>query len=171
MAKAAQEMDYEYICITDHVGGLAIANALDKKRLEKQRNEIDQVNKKHDIHVFHGCEVDIRADGRIDMDNSTLRGMDIVLASLHSALKSPNNTRRIISAMENPNVDIIAHPSGRLLGRREGAELDMGKIIQKAKETGTILEIDAQPERLDLSDVNVKAAVEAGCLLSIDKIG
>ncbi|MBS3051238.1 MAG: DNA polymerase/3'-5' exonuclease PolX [Candidatus Aenigmarchaeota archaeon] len=168
MAKAAKEMGYEYICITDHAGGPAIANALNGKRLEKQRKEINSANKKTDITILQGAEVDIRKDGKIGIQNTVLKELDIVLASLHSALRSKNNTVRIISAMENPNVDIIAHPSGRLLDKREGSELDMEKITQKAKETNTILEIDAQPERLDLSDVNVKAAIEAGCMLSID---
>lgn len=171
MALAAKQLGYEYICITDHMGNLAIANALDKKRIEKQRKEIDAINKKiKDITVLHGGEVDIRANGKMDIDDSILKTLDIVLASIHSALKSgkENNTKRIISAMENPYVDIIAHPTGRLIDRRDGAELDMEKIIDKAKETGTILEIDAQPSRLDLNDVNVKAAIEAGCFLSID---
>lgn len=171
MTRAALQFGYEYICITDHIGHLAVAHALDKKRLEQQRKEIDKINKKiSGIEILQGGEVDIRADGKIDMDNAVLKELDIVLASLHSALKAgaERNTARIIAAMENPHVDIIAHPSGRLLDRREGSELDMEKIIKKAKETNTILEIDAQPERLDLSDVNVKAAVEAGCSLSID---
>lgn len=170
MALAAKRLGYEYICVTDHIGHLAVANALDKKRIEKQRKEIDKINKFSAVEILQGGEIDIRADGKLDVDNSVLKELDIVLASLHSALKAgtERNTKRILTAMENPHVDIIAHPSGRLLDRREGAELDMEKIIGYAKKTNTILEIDAQPERLDLSDVNVKAAVEAGCLLAID---
>ena len=170
MALAAKRLGYEYICITDHAGNLAIANALNKKRLEKQRKEIDAINKHSEITILQGAEVDIRLDGRIDIDNQTLSRLDIVLGSLHSALKAgeEKNTRRIMAAMENPHVDIIAHPTGRLLDRREGAQLDMEKIIEKARETNTVLEIDAQPERLDLGDVNARAAVEKGCLLSID---
>ncbi|MFA4820338.1 MAG: DNA polymerase/3'-5' exonuclease PolX [Candidatus Aenigmatarchaeota archaeon] len=168
MALAAKKLGYDYICITDHIGHLAIANALDKKRIEKQRKEIDSLNKKIDITILQGGEVDIRADGRIDMDNQTLEKLDIVLASLHSALKSENNTKRIMGAMENTHVDIIAHPSGRLIDRREGSLLDMERIIDKAKETNTILEVDAQPNRLDMNDVNVKATIEHGCKIAID---
>jgi len=170
MALAAKKLGYEYICIADHIGHLTIANALDKKRLEKQRKEIDLLNKKLDIVILQGGEVDIRADGRLDMDNQTLEKLDIVLASLHSSLKAgeERNTKRIIGAMENPHVDIIAHPSGRLIDQREGSLLNTEKIIDKSKETNTILEVDAQPNRLDMNDVNVRATIEHGCKIAID---
>ncbi len=168
MAIAAKDIGYKYICITDHIGKLMIANAMDEKKIEKQRKEIDSVNKKVvGITVLQGGEIDIRADGSLDVKNNVLEKLDIVLASLHSAFKN-NGTGRILKTMENPNVDIIAHPSGRLIDKREGADLDLGKIIDKSKETGTILEIDAQPERTDLNDINTKAAIEAGCKLAID---
>ncbi|MEK6888196.1 MAG: DNA polymerase/3'-5' exonuclease PolX [Candidatus Aenigmatarchaeota archaeon] len=171
MALAAKKLGYEYICIADHIGHLTIANALDKKRLEKQRKEIGLLNKElHGITILQGGEVDIRADGRLDMDDQTLEKLDIVLASLHSSLKAgeERNTKRIIGAMENPHVDIIAHPSGRLIDQREGSLLNMEKIIDKAKETNTILEVDAQPNRLDMNDVNVRATIEHGCKIAID---
>jgi len=170
MALAAKQMGYEYICITDHVGNLVIANALDEKRIKKQRKEIDDINKKSDITIFQGAEVDIRAEGKFDVDNSLLKSLDIVLASLHTPLKNgkEKNTDRILRAMENPHVDIIAHLTNRLIEKRDGTDLDIEKIIDKAKETGTILEIDAQPARLDMNDVNTRAAIDAGCLISID---
>ena len=167
MAQAASQLGYQYICITDHAGNMKIANAMGQKEIERQRAEIDKINKHSDIHILQGAEIDIRADGRLDVSNDVLKKLDIVLASLHSALKK-DNTSRILAAMDNPNVDIIAHPSGRLIDRRETVALDMPKIIDKAKETCTILEIDAQPNRLDLNDVSVRAAVDAGCLIAID---
>lgn len=170
MAKAAQQLGYEYICITDHAVQPSIANPLNAKRLVQQRKEIDRLNKKLSITILQGAEVTVDLNGNLGLDNKTLKGLDMVLASLHSALKQPKEkiTERIITAMENPHVDMFAHPTARLIDRREPAALDMEKIIRKAKETGTILEIDAQPNRLDMNDANTKAAVEAGCKLCID---
>lgn len=163
MADACKALGYEYISITDHVGNLAIAGAIKGKQIDQQKKEIDKVE---GIQVLQGAEIDIRTDGTLDVDNETLKKFDVVLASLHSSLKG-DGTERILKAMENENVDIIAHPSGRLIGTRPGVELDMEKIIAKAKETGTVLEVNAQPSRLDLNDVQTKAAVEAGVKLSI----
>ncbi len=168
MARAAEEMGYGYICMTDHVGHMKVANALNSGRLEKQRAEIGAVQKKLDIRILQGAEIDIRVDGSLDIDNTVLKNLDIVFAALHSALKSGNNTQRILAAMDNPHVDIIAHPSGRLIDRRNVAQLDMEKIIDKAKETGTILEIDAQPNRLDMNDIQTKTAIEHGCKIAVD---
>ena len=170
MAQAAKRLGYEYICITDHVVQPSIANPLNAKRLAQQRNEIDKLNDKMSgITILQGAEITIDLNGGFGIDNNVLKGLDVVLASLRSALKQPRAaiTGRVLKAMENPHVDILAHPTARLIDKRDGAELDMEKIIEKAIETGTVLEIDAQPNRLDLNDVNVKAAVEAGCKLSI----
>jgi DNA polymerase (family 10) len=168
MASAAKRLGYEYICITDHVGNMKVANALNSGRLEKQHVEINTLQKKLDIRILHGAEIDIRADGSLDIEDSLLKELDIVLASLHSALKSGNNTQRILAAMENPQVDIIAHPSGRLIDRRDVSQLDMGKIIDKSKETNTILEINSQPNRLDINDVQAKMTIEHGCKIAIN---
>ncbi|MCX6815446.1 MAG: DNA polymerase/3'-5' exonuclease PolX [Candidatus Aenigmarchaeota archaeon] len=170
MALAAKQLGYDYICITDHVGKLKIASALSEKDIDKQRKEIEKVQDKTGIHILHGAEIDIRVDGRFDVSNEALKKFDLVFAALHSALKGPieRNTQRIIKAMENPNVDIIAHPTGRLIDRREGATLDIQKIIKKSLETNTVMEINSQPNRLDLNDVNAKAALEDGCKLVIN---
>jgi len=170
MALAAKKLGYEYICITDHAGNLLVANALDAKRLDQQRKEIEKSDKKiPGIKILQGAEIDIRADGKLDLKNDVLKELDIVLASLHSALKLPEEkqTSRILAAMDNEHIDIIAHPTGRLIDRREGAQLDFRRIFEKAIETGTVIEINAQPDRMDLNDVNAFAAREAGCALSI----
>jgi len=171
MAQAAKKFGHEYICITDHVGEtFKIANSLNEKRLKKQRKEIDSVNKKiKNMTILQGGEVNIKGDGTMDMKNSVLKGLDIVLASIHSGFKNNKEkiTMRIIKAMENPNVDIIAHPSGRLINQRPAIEWDFEEILEKAKQTKTILEINASQERLDLKDVNIRAAVKAKVRLSI----
>jgi DNA polymerase (family X) len=170
MALEAKNMGYDYICITDHVGKLKIANAMDEKRLEKQSAEIRQLNKKLDIKILQGAEIDIRSNGKFDVDNNVLKSLDIVIASLHSGLKGSVsvNTDRILKAMENPHVDIIGHPSGRLIDKRIGAEIDMNKIINQSFSTGTLLEIDSFPNRLDLNDINTKSALDMGCKIAID---
>lgn len=170
MASAARRKGYEYICITDHLGELKIAGALAEKDIDKQAKEIEKAKKRTGIKILHGAEIDIRANGSFDISNESLKKLDIVIAALHSALKGTKekNTSRILAAMDNPHVDIIAHPTGRLISKREGADIDMQKIIKKSLDTHTILEIDSQPTRLDLSDVNAKAAIEAGCKLAIN---
>ena len=171
MAQAAKKLGHEYICITDHVGEtFKITNSLNEKRIKQQRKKIDRINKKlKGITILQGGEVNIKDDGSLDLKDSVLKQLDIVLASIHSGFKNPKEkmTARIIKAMENPNVDIIAHPSGRLINQRPGIEWDFDKILEKAKQTSTILEINAYPERLDLKDVNVRAAVKAKVKMSI----
>ena len=170
MALAAKKLGHEYICITDHTGKLAIANALDEKRIIQQKKEIEKVNKKiNGITILQGTEVNIKDDGTLDVENRILKKFDIVVASIHSGFKKSKEqmTKRLVKAMENENVDIIGHPTGRLITRREGYELDFEKIFDAAKKTGTILEINAYPERLDLKDTNVRAAIKAGVKLSI----
>jgi len=170
MALAAKKLGYEYICITDHSGKLAIANALDEKRILKQKKEIDKVNKKlSDITVLQGTEVNIKDDGTLDMPDRVLKQLDIVVASIHSGFKNPKEkmTKRMLRAMENENVDIIAHPTGRLITKREAYEIDLDAVFDAAKRTGTIMEINSYPERMDLRDVHVRAAVKAKVKLVI----
>jgi len=170
MALAAKKLRYEYIAITDHAGHLGIAKALDKKRILKQRKEIDKADKKvKGIAILQGTEVDISSDGSVEMEDNVLKQLDVVVASVHSGFKTPKDkmTRRVIKAMENEHVDIIAHPTGRLIQKREPFEIDLDMIFDKAKETGTVLEINAYPERLDLKDSHVRAAIKAGVKLVI----
>ena len=163
-------MGYEYICITDHTGNLAIAHALDLKRLKEQRKEIEKVRKRiKGISILQGVEVNITQDGGLDMPDKVLKEMDLVLASVHSSFRMPKErmTKRIIKAMENENVDIIAHPTGRIISRREPYEIELDEIFDSAKRTRTILEIDCYPDRMDLKDIHVRAAIKAGVKLSI----
>src|SRR3989338_6940412 len=171
MAEAAKKLGHEYICITDHIGEtFKIANSMDEKRIKKQKKEIDEINKKiKNITLLQGGEVNIKDDGSLDLRDNVLKQLDIVLASIHSGFKNPKEkmTARIIKAMENEHVDIIAHPTGRLLNQRPAYEMDFENILEKARQTNTILEINAYPERLDLNDVHVKSAIKSKVKLSI----
>lgn len=171
MAEAAKKLGHEYICITDHVGEtFKITNSLSEKRIKQQKIEIDKVNKAlKGITVLQGGEVNIRDNGDLDLKNNVLKELDIVLASIHSGFKNPKEkmTARIIKAMENEHVDIIAHPTGRLINERPAYELDFDKILEKSKDTKTVLEINAYPERMDLKDVHARAAIKHGVKLSI----
>src|SRR3989338_3836400 len=131
MALAAKKLGHEYICITDHTGTLAIAGALNEKDIIRQKKEIEKVNKKlNGITILHGVEVNIKSDGNLDMKDSVLKQLDIVVASIHSGFKNTKEkiTERLIKAMENENVDIIAHPTGRLINKRPAYELDFEKV-------------------------------------------
>jgi len=170
MAKKAIELGHKYILITDHIGTFKIANALDEKRIKQQRKEIDKANKQlKNFTILQGGEVNIRDKGNIDMKNSVLKELDIVLASVHTGFKNPKEkiTNRIMKAMENGHIDIIAHPTGRLINERPAYEFDFDKVLDKAKATKTILEINAHPKRLDLNNVHAKTAIKAGIKLSI----
>lgn len=170
MAEAAKKLGCRYICITDHTGKLAIANALDEKRMIEQRKEIEKVNKGvKGITLLQGAEVNIKDDGTLDMPDRILKEIGIVVASIHSGFKNPKEkiTKRMIKAMENENVDIIAHPTGRLITKREGYEIDLDDVFDAAKKTGTVMEVNSYPERMDLRDVHVRAAVKAGVKLAI----
>lgn len=167
---AARERGYEYIAITDHSKGLGIARGLSEERLLEEKREVDALNKKlRGFKLLMGIEVDIKSDGRMDFDDDILSKMDIVVASIHSGFRQPEEqlTRRIVSAMKNPYVSIIAHPTGRLIGERDAYEIDMEQVLNMASETGTALEINAYPLRLDLSDVYVKQAKELGVKFAI----
>ena len=174
MANAAYALGYEYIAITDHTKSLTITHGLDATRFKQQWKEIDEVNArfKHahkKFTVLKGAECDILKDGSLDLDDELLKGFDIVGVSVHSYFNLPEEaqTARIIRAIKNPFVDILFHPTGRIVGKREGYAVDIKKIIETAKETGTLLEIDAF-DRLDLRDEHVRMCIEAGVKLAID---
>ncbi len=166
MARAAAEAGLEYIAITDHTKRLAMTGGLDEKRIVKQWAEIDRVNKSlgGKIKVLKGTECDILRDGSLDLPDEILAKCDVVGVSVHSLfnLSRKDQTERIKRAMENPHADILFHPTGRLINRRKAYEIDMDEIIATAKKTGTILEIDAFPDRLDLKDEYIRKCVEAG---------
>jgi DNA polymerase (family X) len=171
MARAALARGYRYILITDHSQSLGVTGGLTPERLRKQHQEIDAVNARlKGIRVLHGTEVEIRADGTLDFSNDALASLDIVLAALHTSLRQEREkaTARVLAAIRNPHVDIIAHPSGRLIGERDGVDLDLEAIFKAAAETRTILEINAHPSRLDLTDLTARRALEVGCKLSIN---
>jgi len=175
LAEAAMVMGYKYIGISDHTKFLKIEHGLDEKQLEERNKEIDKINTKYKIQntkfiILKGCEANIMADGSIDIDDKSLAKLDYVIAGVHSQMKMTREqmTERVIKAMKNKHVDIIAHPTGRILKRRDEFEVDFEKILNVAEETGTILEIDAYPERLDLNDVNIKKAKEAGVKMIIN---
>jgi DNA polymerase (family 10) len=165
LVEAARKSGYEYIAITDHSQGLGIAHGLSIERLLEEKKEIDALNKKlRGFRLIAGTEVDIRSNGEIDFPDEVLRRMEIVVASIHSGFKQSSEkiTRRLITAIQNPYVTVIAHPSGRLIGERDPYDVDMDAVFQAARETGTALEINAYPLRLDLNDVYAKKAKDMG---------
>jgi DNA polymerase (family 10) len=172
MVESAIKHGYEYFAITDHTKGLGVAHGLDEKRVKARHKEIEQVRKKlgSKIHILEGLEVDIRADGHLDLSDDTLKEMDIVVASIHSAFAQPKGqiTQRLVGAIQNPHVDILGHPSGRLLGQREAYPVEWDDVFQAAAKTGVALEIDAFPNRLDLSDVLAREARRQGAWIIID---
>ena len=170
MAKAAQAQGYEYIALTDHSRRVAMAHGLDPARLTRQSREIDRVNEHlHGLTILKGIEVDILKDGRLDLPDAALAKLDIVVAAVHSYFDLPREaqTDRVIRAMNNPHVSIIAHPTGRLIGEREPYDIDMERVIAAARTLGCHLEINAQPDRLDLNDMHIHAAKQAGVKLAI----
>ena len=175
MAKMAMKMGYEYIGISDHTKFLRIEHGLNEKQLLQQRKEIEKLNSKFRIlnskfRILQGCEANIMADGSIDIKDEFLNQLDYVIAGVHSQMKmsASEMTERIVRAMKNPNVDIISHPTGRIIQRRDEYLIDFNKILKVANETGTILEINSFPERLDLNDKNIRRAKEAGVKMVID---
>ncbi len=166
----ARKRGYEYIAITDHSKGLGIAHGLNEEKLLDEKMAIDALNKKlRGFRVLSGVEVDIRGDGRMDIDDEILKQLDVVVASIHSGFRQNREqiTKRLVSAMRNPHVAIIAHPTGRLIGERDPYDADMQEILQVAQETGTAIEINAYPLRLDLNDVYARKAKEMGIPLVI----
>jgi len=175
MAEAAMVDGFEYITITDHTKSLAMVGGLDEKGLARQSKEIDRVNDdlaqyKKKFTVLKGTEVNILKDGSLDISDTALKKLDVVGAAIHINFNLPKKeqTERLIRAMKNPHVDIIFHPTGRVVGRREPIALDIEKVLRAAKETGTAMEIDAYPDRSDLKTAHVRLAVEQGVKLAID---
>lgn len=175
MAQAAQEMEYEYIGISDHTKFLRIEHGLNERQLSQQRKEIDRLNEKFEKHnikfrILQGAETNILNDGSIDIKDEALKKLDYVIAGIHSSMKMDKEkmTERIIKAMKNPNVDIISHPTGRILKQRDEYQIDFEKILKIAKQTNTILEINSSPSRLDLKDVNIKKAKNMGVKMVIN---
>lgn len=175
MARAAQEHGLEYIAITDHTKGLAMTKGSDEKKLLKQIEAIEKINRKFSkqekkIYILTGAEVNIRKDGSLDINDETLSKLDVVGAAVHSHFNLPRKeqTARVTRAMKNPHVDIIFHLTGRIINAREPIDIDIDEIIKAAKHTGTILEIDAYPVRLDIKDEYVRKCVEAGVKMIIN---
>ena len=171
MAAAARDRGLTYVAITEHSRRLAVAHGFDSRRLGRQIDEIDGLNEgRAGITLLKGIEVDILEDGGLDLPDRTLAQLDIVVGAIHSHfnLSPERQTARILRAMEHPYFSILAHPTGRLLGAREACAFDMEKVIRVAADRGCFLELNAQPDRMDLSDVYCQAAKSAGVLISID---
>ena len=175
IAKAAQGMGYEYVGIADHTKFLRIEHGLNEKQLELRNKEIEKLNKRFQasnsrFRILKGCEANILNDGSIDIKDEALAKLDFVIAGIHSSFKMEKSqmTERMTRAMRNPNVDIVSHPTGRIIKRRDEYQIDFDEILKVAKETGTILEINAYPERLDLNDQNIRRAKEAGVKMIIN---
>jgi len=170
MAQQAKRMGYQYIVITDHTKSLNVAHGLDEKKLAQQIKEIKKINQQFSgFQILTGCEANILEDGSIDIDDEMLSQLDVVVAGIHSKfkMKSKEMTQRLIKAIENPYVKIIAHPTGRMLLQRPSYQFDFEEILAAAKKNKVALEINSHPSRLDLKDVDIKRAVEAGVKLVI----
>jgi len=170
MVQAARERGFAYLAITEHSKRLTMAHGLDTRRLLKQVEAIDRFNAtKPEIAILKGIEVDILEDGALDLPDSVLGRLDLVVAAVHSRfnLSREKQTERVLRAMERPYFTIFAHPSGRLIGEREPYDVDMARVIAAAKRRGCFIELNAHPDRLDLSDVHCRLAKEAGVLVSV----
>ena len=172
MAAAARARGLEYIAITDHSKRVSMARGLDETRLLAQWAEIDAINHRSDglFLILKGIECDILEDGRMDLSDECLTQADWVTASIHYGQKQPREqiTQRILGALENPHVDAISHPTGRLISRRDAYDVDLAEVIASAKRHGKFLELNANPSRLDLNDVNTMSAIAAGVMISIN---
>ncbi|MGE5782844.1 MAG: DNA polymerase/3'-5' exonuclease PolX [Nitrososphaerales archaeon] len=176
-ASARDEFALNYIAITDHTKSLKIANGLDENRLINQIDEINKINdnlkeknSKNNFKILSSAEVEILKDGSLDMKNSILENLDIVGASIHSNFRLPSEdqTKRVIAALKNPHVDILFHPTGRIINKREGYDIDIDEVIEVAKDTKTVLEINAHYNRLDLKDEYVRKAINNNVKLAIN---
>jgi len=171
MAAGARELGYEYLVISDHTRSLAVAHGLDEKRVAEQRELIDRLNaRSSDQRILQGCELEICSDGSLDFPDEVLARFDVVVASVHSGLRQERErvTARVLNALRNPHVDVIGHLTGRLLGQREPSEVDVEAVLQEAARTGTAIEVNGIPNRLDLDDAHVRRAIELGVTLSVD---
>jgi DNA polymerase (family 10) len=170
MAQAAQDRGYEYLAITDHSKYVAVTQGLDAEGLAQQIEEIDRLNERLDgIVLLKGVEVDILEDGSLDLPDDILKELDLTICSIHSKfdLSREKQTERIIRAMDNPYFNILAHPTGRLIGERAPYDVDMERVMEAAQERGCFLEVNAQPDRLDINDVYCKMAKEMGLKVAI----
>lgn len=171
IAEAARAQGYQYVVISDHTQSLGVARGLTPERLWEQRAEINRLNEQMaDFRLLQGAEVEIRADGSLDLPDEVLSKLDVVVASIHSGLRQDQEriTSRLVLAMRNPHVDVIGHPLGHILGQREATAVDMDTVMNVALETGTILEINSIPDRLDLDDAHIRRAVEMGVRLAVN---
>jgi DNA polymerase (family 10) len=186
MAQACRRRGYEYQVLTDHTISLAIAHGLRPDQVEEQREIIRRLNEQfaseeaagdlpagassNGFRLLHGCELEIRADGRLDYPDELLARYDLVVASLHVSRRQPRAqlTERVLTAIHSPHVDVIAHPSGRMIQSRDDLDLDWELVFREAARTGTVLEMNGSPHRLDLADTRARRAVEVGCRLSLD---
>jgi DNA polymerase (family 10) len=169
IAKAAKAMGYEFINICDHSKSQHVAHGMEEERLLKQIEEIKQLRKKLNFNIFSGCEVDILKNGELDYDDEILKKLDIVTVAVHSGFKMSERemTERIVTALNNKYVKIFTHPTGRLINRREPYQVNMEEIFEVAAKNNIALEIDTFPDRLDLTDINVKTAKEMGIKITI----
>jgi DNA polymerase (family 10) len=170
MAEAALALGHAYLAITDHSPAVRVTRGMDRAGFRRQRQAIDAWNARGTaLTLLAGAEVDILADGTLDLDDATLAALDVVLVSLHSRLTLPAaaQTRRLVRALRHPAVDILAHPTGRLLGARAGARFDLAEVCRVARGQGVMLEVNAHPERLDLDDAMVRTALEHGVRLTL----
>lgn len=170
MARAAKDRGYDYLAVTDHSKRLAMTGGLDEKRLREQMEEIDRFNDElGGITLLKGIEVDILEDGSLDLSDDVLGDLDLVICSVHHKfdLSEKNQTERVLKALDNPHVNGVAHPTGRMIGSREPFAIDIQRVMEAANENGCFLELNANPERLDLGDINCKVAKEMGVKLSI----
>ena len=174
MAETAISLGYEYIAIADHSPAVGIAGGMNEDKIAKRQEEIEKVNKKFedvgsDFRVLSSAEVDIKSDFSMDFPDKILKSLDVVVGAVHTKFSQDRETmtKRIVTAMENPNVDIIAHPTGRVLGKRDPYEVDMERLMEVAKDTGTVMELNSFPNRLDLNDVHCRMAKDYGVLVAI----
>lgn len=174
MARAAKAFGLSYIAITDHTRSLSVAHGLDAERLARQIDEIDRLNDQLDgITILKGSEVDILEDGSLDLPDAILARLDLVIGAIHTKLHLParKQTTRVVRAINSRYFTMLAHPSARLLGEREAIGIDLPQIIQEARQRGCFLELNSQPQRLDLTDLYCQAAKQAGVLVSINSDG
>jgi len=171
MARAAEARGYEYLAITDHSRSLTIGNGLSAERLLESMEHVRKVNEAHpSLRLLIGTEVEIDEKEGLDYPPKLLEDLDIVVAAVHSRFKmsQAEMTERLLNAMSNESVNILAHPTGRIIGEREGYSYDMDKVMQAAKDNGVAMEVNSFPERLDLNDLHCAMARERGVTISID---
>lgn len=170
LVEAARKRGYEYIAITDHTKGLGVARGLNEEKIINELNEVRALNRKiRGFRLLMGVEVDIRSDYTLDLPDEILKQLDIVVASIHSGFRQDREqlTKRMISAVNNPYVTVIAHPTGRLIGERDAYDIDMERVLKAAAEKGRAIEINAYPLRLDINDIYAKRAKEVGVPIAI----